>query len=208
MRTAVPKVAARNPDLAGRDPPLDGPSIPLPRLPKAEAFEMPGAIEVVDPTRDTRPLIQRWRQIASPTSARTITSSPTDNYLEGVPSAEVGAVVAMCDELRIEIECLKFDEIRIDIEILKDDLTTTEQKLQVACDEASGEHDRLLNAFLPVAVQVGLLRPPAARRSAAASRRQLLVARYKVTATEAELTTTTLGTASAVGWATPGCADA
>jgi len=157
MRTAVPKVAARNPDLAGRDRPLDGPSFPLPRLPKAEAFEMPKAIEGVDPTRDMGALTQQWRQIASPKSARTITSSRTHNYLEDVPSAEVDAVLAMCDELRIEVECLRFDEIRSDIEILKDELTTTEQKLQAAREEASGEHDRLLNMFLPAAVQVGLL---------------------------------------------------
>ena len=160
MRTAVPKVAARNPDSAGRDCSLDGPSFPLPRLPKAELFEMPKAIEVVDPTRDAGARAQQWRQIASPTSAGTKPSSPAHDYLEGVPGAEVDAVLAMCDELRIEIECLKFDEIRIDIENLKDELTTTEQKLQAACDEASGEHDRLLNMFLPAAVQVGLPRRP------------------------------------------------
>jgi len=156
MRTAVPKVAARNPSLAGRDRSLDWPNSPLPRLPKAEAFETPKAIEGVDSTRNMGALTQPWLQIASPTTARTIISGRAHNHLEDVPSAEVDAVLAMCDELRIEVECLRFDEIRSDIEILKDELTTTEQKLQAACEEASGEHDRLLNMFLPAAVQVGL----------------------------------------------------
>jgi hypothetical protein len=173
MRTAVPEVATRNHDLAGRDHPPDTPGFPLPRFPKPEAFEMPEAIEVLGrPARATGARAQRWRRIASPTSARTSTSSHAHHWLESAFSPEADSILAVCDELRIVIEYVKFEEIRNEIEILKDEVTITEQKLQAACDEASKEHDCLLDMLLPAAVRAGVLRRPVAtgwqQRAAAA----------------------------------------
>ena len=63
------------------------------------------------------------------------------------PEALTGSIFTVYDELRTEIECLKFDWLQTEIKLLNDELTITERKLQAACDETCVEHRRLLDCL-------------------------------------------------------------